>query len=299
MNIQENIDRSSHTATRRHILYNWIVPAFFFFGTLLATLAEGSAMTGEEYLSLSSLLKGLPFALGIVLIIGTHSAGHYIAARRHSVSAYLPYFLPGFGLYGTAGAYTKMQWPIHNRNSLIRIFTIGPIACFLASWLLFIIGLQMSQIVGVKTIETSVTLGDSLATSIATWIVFGHVPDNKDLFFHPIAYAGWLGLYWNSWHLLPIGKFDGGRILYGFYGFKATKWVSYCTIIVLLALGFLWDGWIAIAIIGALFMIKFRNQYPTDNYVDEIQNPGMALGVIALIILILSFAPIPFHIKGI
>jgi membrane-associated protease RseP (regulator of RpoE activity) len=299
MEIQEIINKSSRNGAHRYRFYNWVAPALFFIWTVLMTLSQGSAMAGEDYLTLSSLIRGIPFALTTMVIIGAHSAGHYITARRHGVSAYLPYFLPGFGLYGTAGAYTKMQWPIRDRNSLIRIFTVGPIAGFCASWLLFLIGLHMSQIVEVKATETSVTLGDSLITLLTDRLVFGRMPENKDVFLHPVAYAGWLGLYWNCWHLLPMGKFDGGRILYGLYGVKTTKLISYSTFVALFGLGFLWDGWFALAILGALFMINSRNQYPTDNYTDNIQKTNIALSVLALVILIVSFAPIPFHIKGI
>ena len=278
---------------------HWIAPSFLFFLTFATTLFAGSLMSDEEYWSASSLVKGLPYALATIFIMGSHAFGHYLTARAHGVGAYLPYFVPKLGVAGTAGAYTKMKWPIENRNSLIHIFTIGPIAGFCASWLLFIIGLNMSSIMDVQTSQYSLTLGDSLITYLTERLIFGSVPENKDVMLHPLAYAGWMGLYYNWWHLLPIGKLDDGRILYALFGFKKTKWISWCSIIILVILGFIWSGWIAMAIFGAICMINFRDQYPTDNYVDEIQKTQPLLILIALIILIVSFAPIPLHIKGI
>lgn len=299
MKIQEILAKSSRKAARRHAFFNLIAPAMLFLLTLATTLSAGSLLSGEEYLSTSGLLQGLPFAFATIFIVGAHAFGHYLTARTHGVGAYLPYFVPKLGIAGTAGAYTKMKWPISDRNSLIRIFTIGPIAGFCASWLLFTIGLNMSRIIDEQTSQYSVTLGDSLITYLTERLIFGQVPENKDVLLHPLAYAGWMGLYYNCWHLLPIGKLDGGRILYALFGLKKTKWISWCSIIILVILGFIWSGWIAMAIFGALCMINVRDQYPTENYTDEIQKTQPLLIVIALLILIVSFAPIPIHIMGI
>ncbi len=51
-------------------------------------------------------LTGAPFAFTLLLILGVHEMGHYIAARRHNVNVTLTFFipLPVIGLLGTLGA---------------------------------------------------------------------------------------------------------------------------------------------------------------------------------------------------
>ncbi len=224
----------------------------------------------------------------MILIMSSHAFGHYLTARFHGVDAYLPYFIPTIWIYGTAGAYTKMKWPISDRNLLIRIFTIGPIVGFFTSWLILIIGLGMSQIIEMKPVQDSLTLEDSLITFLTERLVLGHIPDNKDVLLHPVAFAGWVGLWYNCWHLLPIGKLDGGRILYALQGYKVTKWTSYIAIIFLVLLNFISSGWLLMALLGAFCMVNFRAQYPAEKYTDKIQKGQIFLSFIAIIIFIIS-----------
>ncbi len=67
-------------------------------------------------------------------ILGSHEFGHYVLARRHGVSASLPYFIPlpllGFG---TLGAVIRVRDRIPSRNALVDIGAAGPLAGFLVA----------------------------------------------------------------------------------------------------------------------------------------------------------------------
>ena len=74
------------------------------------------------------------------------------------------------------------------------------------------------------------------------------MPENQDVVLHPLAYAGWAGLFITALNLLPIGQLDGGHIVYALIG-KGHKFVATAA---LLAFGgiaiFIFHGWILLLI---------------------------------------------------
>src|SRR5437879_12560779 len=54
-------------------------------------------------------------------------------------------------------------------------------------------------------------LGDSVLTFALRHLVRGSAPA---LVLHPVAFAGWLGVFVTLLNLLPISPLDGGHILY-------------------------------------------------------------------------------------
>jgi len=56
--------------------------------------------------------------------------------------------------------------------------------------------------------------------------MFGHLPEGQDIILHPIAYAGWVGLFVTALNLLPVGQLDGGHVIYSLLG-KNSKIALY------------------------------------------------------------------------
>src|SRR5919205_1165964 len=80
--------------------------------TLVTTTMAGAAQQGVNLLRAPSRFPvGLPYALGLLAILGVHELGHYFTARRHGMRVTPPYFIPApFGL-GTFGAFIRMRSP--------------------------------------------------------------------------------------------------------------------------------------------------------------------------------------------
>ena len=260
--------------------------------TFLSTLAAGAIQQGvNPFIPITNLIQGLPFSLSIMIILGSHELGHYFMAKKNKVDTTLPYFIPGPTIIGTFGAVIKMKSPIRDKNSLVEIGASGPIVGFIFATIALLIGLSLSTVVSVSG-EEGVTLGNSFLIKFLTNIYFFDLPEGKDVLFHPIAFAGWLGYLVTAINLLPVGQLDGGHIVYALIGEK-HRIIGYFMFAIVILLIPLWPGW---AIWAILFLvIRFRHPPPLDR-VSPISRRNKIIGIIALLIFILTFMPAPFHL---
>ena len=165
------------------------------------------------------IYEGLPFSLSLMTILLGHELSHYFASKKHHTEATLPYFIPApITLIGTFGAFIKMKSPIQTRSALIDIGASGPIAGFILSVIASIIGLSYSTVVAATDTKGALGLGNSVLFSLLTHTIIGVTPDSQDILLHPIAFAGWIGLFVTALNLIPVGQLDGGHIVYAFIG---------------------------------------------------------------------------------
>jgi membrane-associated protease RseP (regulator of RpoE activity) len=292
-------DKGALYSKKQYFLTSLKVPLVLLILTLCSITISGVLSIGSEHISLSSVLEGISYALVGIIILGAHALGHYIQARLYGVKVSPPYFIPIPGFMGTVGAYTKMHWPISNRKTLVKIFATGPICGFIAAWIVLIIGLFFSKVVDTTSVNSSVKMGDSIIMHLTSLAILGNLPVTKDVMLHPLAYAGWLGLFYNFCHLLPIGKFDGGRLIYALWGYRVTVLVSFISIVGLLILGYFssdWTSWFGLAIVGVISTIGFRGQYPSESYDQPLAKSMVILLSIIAAIFVVSFTPIPLPI---
>ena len=123
--------------------------------TLITTTVMGAiVIAGVEAEDISSnpvlVLQGLPYALSLITILGTHEMGHYLTAKFYKIHTTLPYFIPVPFFLGTFGALIRMRSPVPNRKALFDISIAGPIAGFVASLPLLIWGLANSGVVPIE-----------------------------------------------------------------------------------------------------------------------------------------------------
>jgi membrane-associated protease RseP (regulator of RpoE activity) len=234
-----------------------------------------------------------------MVILTIHELAHYVASRRHHVSATLPYFIPAPSFIGTFGAFIKMTSPIVTRRALIDIGASGPIAGFIVSVIASIAGLCLSEIVPLAKVQDAIVLGDSLLFSFLSRIIVGHLPDTVDILLHPVAFAGWIGLFVTSLNLLPVGQLDGGHIAFAILGGR-HRYVSITFLAALATLGFIaiagiygWEGWG----IWAVLLLLLRIQHPPVLYWETpLDRTRKYIALASLLIFIVTFIPAPFKI---
>jgi membrane-associated protease RseP (regulator of RpoE activity) len=94
-------------------------------------------------------------------------------------------------------------------------------------------------------------------------------------------------------NLIPAGQLDGGHILYVLFGKKAARRVFPVILIALGVLGFFWSGWWLWAVLILFFGRRYAE--PLDQ-ITPIDRKRKWLGVLALILFLLIFIPVPLVI---
>jgi membrane-associated protease RseP (regulator of RpoE activity) len=286
------------TAGKRSSL-PWRTNLVLFVLTVVSTLFAGAFLSGENPLrDLTSLRVGVPFSSTIMAVLGLHELGHYLAAKRYKLNVTLPYFIPFPTIIGTLGAVIRMKSPIHNRRMLLDIGAAGPITGFLVSIPITFFGLLHSHLEPIDAAmrEGNIHLGNSLIFEALSRLALGTLPDGYDVVLHPVAFAGWVGLFVTSLNLLPIGQLDGGHILYSLFGRRQEK-ISTFIFALLIVLGVVvfletsWPGWFL-----WVFFILFLAKIPHPPVVDESVPLGgrrYFVGISTLVIFLLTFIPDP------
>ncbi len=278
-----------HVPTRRPAPV--LVNAVLFAATVGTTLLVGALNRGgNPFENPLDLLLGIPFSFSIILVLGSHELAHYLAARRLGVAATLPYFLPvPHPMTGTMGAFIRITSPVPSRSALVRVGIAGPLVGFLVALPVSTIGLLLSQPV-LKNATKGIELGSSLVFLLLSKLTHSNLPPNSDLMLHPMAFAGWLGLFVTALNLLPVGQLDGGHIAYAVFG---RNWSRYSLVVVglLIVLGFLWLGWPFWAVLVVVFGL--RHPPPLDD-VTPLSTADRWLAIVALLLIILTFTPTPF-----
>lgn len=270
-----------------------------FFLTCLTTLVAGSGafLTFDPFAQPTRLLTGVPFAFTLLAILGTHEFGHYFTARYHGAAVSLPYFIPAPPpfLFGTLGAIIRMGSAVRDRNALFDIAVAGPLAGLAVAVPALLLGLAWS-VVAVVPAGGHIVFGDSLLMRFLVYLSFGRIPPGMDVFIHPVALAGWVGLFVTALNLFPVGQLDGGRIAYALFG-RRHRMVGYLTVSGLVALGAItWSpNWVVWAALVFLF-VGFRHSPPLDD-VTPLTPARRLLGYLCLILLILLIPPIPIQLN--
>jgi membrane-associated protease RseP (regulator of RpoE activity) len=268
--------------------------------TVLTTVFAGTLEWGgfdnvstKDVFAPSTILMGtLTFALPLMAILGVHELSHYFAARRRKVAASLPFFIPSIPPLGTFGAFISLRDPIPNKKTLLEIGVAGPLAGFLLTIPIGILGLILTNDAA-KIAPANVPPGGALAV-IFPLMYRGLeylVPLKGDFLIHPTAFAAWVGFLVTALNLLPVGQLDGGHVARALLGSNA-RYLSWATIAALVALGLsgLYLGWLLFAVI--ILFLGVRHPPPL-NDMTKLDMKRKMLGMATFVVLIIAFVPIP------
>jgi Zn-dependent protease len=231
-------------------------------------------------------MHGLSFSLALMFILLAHEMGHYLYARHYRVNATLPFFIPFPSLIGTFGAFIRIKGPIPTRAALFDIGIAGPIAGFIPSCVAVMVGLWLSHpLMFAGPLDNEPGL--PAAFYLAARLLHLDVPVTS-LSLHPIAVAGWVGMFATALNLLPGGQLDGGHILFSLFP-KLHRWVSLAVVIVLVPLAkYCWIGWMIWAVV-----LWLTHRHPPIRRRPELSGARKGLAVFAVVMLALSFTPTP------
>ncbi len=249
---------------------------------------------GQGIFTLHNLRNGaLYYTLPVLLILGTHEMGHYFLARYHGIKASLPFFIPMLPPLGTLGAVISIREPIPDKKSLLDLGVAGPIAGFVVTIPITIIGLYLSSVMpatvtppteGIRQVWNLPAIMQGLDILIP-W----EVGDTM----HPTLFAGWLGFLVTGLNLLPASQLDGGHVFRALFGEK-SKYVSYAAFAFLMIMGiWMYLGWLILGFF-ILFLAGVKHPPPLNDLTD-LDKKRVIVGAVGIGLLLVSFHPLPIE----
>ena len=286
---------------------NWWLHILLFVLTFASTTIVGGLVWGglpEEMarLSLPQLfsdprvyIAGLKFSIPLLTILGCHELGHYVAARRHGLTATPPFFIPFpvpfFGI-GTLGAIIRIKDPIRNKKELLDVGAAGPIAGFAALVPFLAYGIAASEVGEAPVGGTYLEFGEPLIYRFLEALIRPGLGDDMTLWLHPTGVAAWFGILVTLLNLLPFAQLDGGHIAYALFG-HWHRLLAWPLLGMLAGLGFVWPGWWVWVVIAVVLNPRHPRLWDED---QPLGPQRRLVGWIAIVIFVLCFVAEPIRI---
>jgi Zn-dependent protease len=301
----------------------WWLHTLLGLATLLTTTIAGAYFLGRAPLALRWLDLGLfwlpvpvginpgeipagfLFSLPLMAILLGHELGHYVVARRWGMNVSPPYFIPApnwINFIGTFGAFIRLRSVVVNRTVLLDVGAGGPVASFLLSLPVALLGLAWSHAYPILADDRAapylvlfagqrIWLGDSLLFGALRALA---VPGEGVLLLHPLAFAGWLGLFVTALNLVPLAQLDGGHILFALVG-PRQRYFGLAFLGLLIVLGRMWWGWwLWVVMILLLGRGSIRHPSVFDPE-PPVSRRRKLLGWFCIAIFLITFMPLPLQ----
>jgi membrane-associated protease RseP (regulator of RpoE activity) len=270
------------------------------FITLFTTTIAGAQFANVTEKALQSdpslLLKGLPYSIALILILGLQESAHYLTARFYKIPSTLPYFIPVPFFIGTLGSLIEMRSPIPHRKALFDINIAGPLVSLFVSLPFLVWGLAHSTIVplsnqsGILNFDSFTPHFSLLLAALSKLTLGTAFTADHAIKLHPLAIAGYVGLVLTAINLIPVGSLGGGHIVHAMFGQKTSMVIGQFTRFLMLLLALLESGLLLWAML--LFLMPLNDE-PALNDVSELDNWRDFWGLFVLVILLIILLPAP------
>ncbi len=242
------------------------------------------------------------FTFSLIAILGTHELGHYSISRMKKLDASLPYFIPvppipGFQTLGTFGALIRQKEPFATRDDLFDIGIAGPVAGFLVTIPVFLVGLKMTYVVDINPdlldydpTQIPTVFFMNFMIIIGQWlrIVPYFDPTMQTIAMHPMMFAGYVGLLITGLNLMPASQLDGGHTARAVFGGTAHRIVSLVISLLLVVNPFT-------RIFGFLVLVMSFMQHPGS--IDDVSKVHWSKYVYISIGYVIGFLCLPLPIE--
>lgn len=261
--------------------------------TVVAALLQAVATTPAYVAS------GMVFSFTLLVILGAHELGHYMACRYYGIDASLPYFIPAPPpiLIGTFGAFIRIRSPFPNRRALFDVGVAGPIAGFCFAIPAAVIGLLFAAPAAPIATEGGIIFHDPLLF-VALQHLFA-LP--SEIAWNPIYFAAWIGMFATGLNLIPVGQLDGGHAvaaLVGARGHRIVSLVFFAAVAVLAFVSFVrFQSPVWFLYVVFLALLAFRTHPPTLTVESDIGNGRRLVAATTLVIFLLTFMPFPITVN--
>jgi membrane-associated protease RseP (regulator of RpoE activity) len=302
----------------------WWLHVLLGLATFLTTTAAGAYFVGRDPVPMiflpigpisiptpiglvpAELLPGLAFSVPLLIILFGHEMGHFVIARKRGMSVSPPYFIPSphwINVIGTFGAFIRLRSAVVNRMVLLDVGAAGPLMSLGLSIPAAVVGLIWSVPLSADVVNAParyavqfggqmIWLGESPLFSLMDRLFAG---EGGFLLLHPLAFAGWIGLFVTALNLFPLAQLDGGHILYALVG-ERQRYFGMAFLGVLVALGFFWMGWwIWAALILVLGRGSVRHPSVFDPHVP-VTGTRRRVGWFCVAVFVLTFVAIPIRL---
>ncbi|WP_408957002.1 site-2 protease family protein [Natrinema sp. 74] len=280
--------------------------------TIGSTLFAGSMWYQlDPFADPTAIWHAWPFTAAILGVLGVHEMGHYVMSRYHQVDASLPYFIPVPTLIGTMGAVIRMKGRMPDRKALFDIGVAGPLAGFVATVVVTVIGLHLPPVTVPEAVlqnpnAIEIRLGyPPLLELLAAGFDQPLYRNDPAKGVNPVVIGAWVGMLVTFLNLIPVGQLDGGHILRAMAG-ELQETIAAVVPGVLFALaGYLYYlqdyslNTVLIWILWGVLTTLVASMGPATPIRDESLGRGrFVLGVATFGIGLLCFMPVPVEIVG-
>ena len=283
--VMQKPEKSSRNDNRIKIaMFIATLVSVLYFGYTYQISYEGSSDPVQSFLT--SLLF---YLLPISVILAGREAGKYAALKRNGMQYTLPIFIPNPLGIGSMGMINTPNRPFVSKKAMIESGAFSLITGFVISIIFLILGslTTFSFPPAAPIVNSPVqTIGSPLVMQV---VANRLIPSNGIL--DPLALAGWSGIVTTAFNALPLGFLDGGIISSALFGRNAT-YLSYASVLVVVALGVFYPPWFILAVFVLLVGLKGPQAM---NNLTRLRSHSKAIAAVSFAIIVVGIAPFPFH----